>query len=127
MGWRRRLRMCLTSISPGGSGNRSGGHYDPCARSSLERAAVPARKRGPELKNAAVERREARRPLRMRTAARLASVPGGCASRSRGLANPGVFRRSAPLGLRGENGCGSLPSGFPGAEADDHCARPTNH
>jgi hypothetical protein len=40
------------------------GYYDPCARSSLDGLApiASSRKRGPQLKNAAAERREARRP-----------------------------------------------------------------
>ena len=43
-----------------------------------------------------VERREARVPDR-KGARHLHKVPGGFASRSRGFAGPGVFRRSAPL------------------------------
>ncbi len=44
-----------------------------------------------------VERREARISLRTRDAAHFAGAPGGNASRSRGLARPGVCRRSAPF------------------------------
>ena len=100
------------------------GYYGPLREVLARRAGESQpRKRGPEPINAAVERREARL-LFAEKAARLASVPGGCASRSRGLANPGVSRRSAPFGLRGEQGHGALPPGFPGAEAEGYCPAP---
>src|SRR3954453_16567156 len=41
-------------------------------------------------------------PERMPPAERRKARPGGFAGRPRGLARPGVFRRSAPLGERGE-------------------------
>jgi len=59
----RRLRVLASSAGhPGGFGPALG-YYGPCARSSLDGNGANAvfRKRGPEPKNAAAERREARR------------------------------------------------------------------
>ena len=53
-----------------------------------------------------VERREARASDRKEAQHR--KVPGGFASRPRGLANPGVSRRSAPFVFRRACGCACL-------------------
>ena len=77
----------------------TGGHYDPSARSfaGLGLAATPRpRKRGPGDRN---RRSGAPRGASSRsqgTRRRLASVSGGRAGRSRGLASPCISRRSAP-------------------------------
>ena len=63
----------------------------------------PRAKRGPAPEGRRRQWSAERRPFADRKAegARLASVPGGLASRPGGLASLRVFRRSAPLGLRG--------------------------
>src|SRR5262249_45815386 len=50
------------TLAPGRLRDPPWGHYDPCARSSLQTRFDRREKRGPEPKNAAMERRKARRP-----------------------------------------------------------------
>jgi hypothetical protein len=98
-GWSegRPLRAGLVSLHSGGSGQRAGRHYDRTARCSLDGPAQmpvpgsPARSCGGvySARNAAVERREARRP------ASLAGGPWRSRDRPDRKAGHGV-RRSAP-------------------------------
>jgi hypothetical protein len=86
MGWRRRLRRCLTSISPGGSGNRPGGTTAPARGARcMGTARMPSQEARPgaEASPTAMPRAAGGAPggahLRSQgDAARLASVPGGC-------------------------------------------------
>ena len=88
------------------------------------RANAHLRKRGPEPRNAAVERREARFPDRKgkRHASR---VPGQSPAASRGLASPGVSRRSAPLarGSEKRKGATRLRQGYGGQASGANAPR----
>jgi hypothetical protein len=122
-GWSegRPLRAGLVSLHSGGSGQRAGRHYDRSARCSLDGPAPmpspgsPARScgGGDSARNAAVERREARRP------ASLAGDPWRSRDRPDRKAGhrvrrsaPSACRRSAPL-VSGRGG--KVGKGEPGA------------
>src|SRR5437588_5907020 len=89
----------VVSRTLGGLGTPPYGHYDPCARSSLDAsrqtcAGTPQAR--PEVKECRSRAPEGAPPRSQGEAARLASVPGRFAA-APGARRPRVFRRSAPL------------------------------
>jgi hypothetical protein len=108
----------------GGSGNPPWGHYDPCARSSLQARPDRRGKRGPELRHRIMRCREPPQSAERRAGRRIRPVISGdpeidlAARRVTGAAfRTSACRRSAPLTSGGpENGQGApAPSGRAGA------------
>jgi len=93
------LRAWFVTTSPGGLGAPPYGHYDPCARSSLNgpdavRPGTQARPGAGKCRKWSAERRAS---VSQTEAVRLASVPGGFAHRPGCPLAPCVSRRSASL------------------------------
>ncbi len=136
MGWRRRLRVCLTSMLPGGFGNRHSSQAcadcvnlsawvlrplcEELADGPADQKSAGTRKRGPELKHrrkamprAAVERREARLPDRKGGRHASQACLGGFADRPRGLTPAPAFPGAPLPSATGSREMAKTPAGLP--------------